>query len=259
MLDIADDLMTVQAAAASPRLAVSVDGRVELRGTNFADLTFTVSDTSLDPYVRAFFEASGDSGAGPQLSPFTRAVVGGTVRVRGELARREALAIDTTIDRLDLTLFDYDLGIRAPFRIVLDRNSVSIPVMTLAGADTELEIGGALSLDSEQILMTARGSANLAILQGVVDNVRSTGRAVLEANLTGNLRDPDVNGTLTIENGRIRHFGAPHGIDQIRGTVAFDSRGVTLDGLTAQIGEGPVQFGGRIRLIMSRHLTASSL
>ena len=51
-----------------------------------AELTMRFRDTSLDPYVR-FFE--------PRLSPFTTAVVGGTIRVVGELANIDQLVVET--------------------------------------------------------------------------------------------------------------------------------------------------------------------
>jgi len=95
----------------------------------------------------------------------------------------------------------------------------------------------------------------LALLQGFVSNVRSSGKAALSATVTGALREPDVNGTLRIENGRVRHFDAPHAVEAITGVIAFDSLGVTLDaepgvpGVTARIGDGPVQLGGRIEKV----------
>ena len=35
-------------------------------------------------------------------------------------------------------------------------------------------------------------------------------------------------------------------LENINGVITFDSRGVSLDGLTARLAEGPVQFGGQI-------------
>jgi len=44
----------------------------------------------------------------------------------------------------------------------------------------------------------------------------------------------------------VRHFALPHSLENIMGTARFDTRGVTLDGLTGRLGDGPVQFFGRI-------------
>ena len=61
-------MMTLKLEAASPRLAVSGSGRIALTPGMEADLSFTVADTSLDPYVRAL---------NPNLSPFTTAIASG--------------------------------------------------------------------------------------------------------------------------------------------------------------------------------------
>ena len=55
-----------------------------------------------------------------------------------------------------------------------------------------------------------------------------------------------VGGTLAMKNGRIRQFALPHALENIDGAARFDSRGVTLDGLTGELGGGAVTFGGRI-------------
>ena len=93
--------------AASPRLAVSGSGTVALSEQMDADLSFTVSDTSLDPYVRAF---------DPALSPYTTAFASGNFRVVGELADIDHLVVDATVDKLDLRLFDYRLRNALPRR-----------------------------------------------------------------------------------------------------------------------------------------------
>src|SRR6185436_733710 len=64
-LSVRDTLVTYEFEAASSRLAVSGTGRVELNDEMDAELSFQVTDTSLDPYVRAIQ---------PDFSPFTSAV-----------------------------------------------------------------------------------------------------------------------------------------------------------------------------------------
>ena len=43
-------------------------------------------------------------------------------------------------------------------------------------------------------------------------------------------------------------FSLPNALDAINGTIHFDSRGIRLDDVTATLGDGRVQFGGRIEL-----------
>jgi hypothetical protein len=235
-LNVNNGLMTVQLEAASPRLSVEVRGQVALPEQD-ADLTFTVLDTSLDPYVRLFL---------PQLSPYTTAVVTGSVRVVGELSDIDYLLVDATVDRLDMRLFDYALRNARPIRLALDRHTVRVTDMRIVGQDTQIDVAGMANLHDQTINMRANGGANLAVLQGFVADVRSSGTANLSAVLEGPLADPVVTGRLALTNGRIRHFALPHALENLDGDVRFDSRGVTLDGLTGRLGGGDVKFGGRV-------------
>jgi hypothetical protein len=237
VLSIEGDLLTIRMEAASARLAVSGGGRIAMTDAMDAELSFSVSDTSLDPYIRAFQ---------PNLSPYTTAVASGTIRVYGELADIDQLYVDATVDRLEARLFDYALTNATPIRVSLDRHTVRVAEMRLTGQDTQLDVSGVVDLHNEQIRMRANGNANLGILQGFAANIRSTGRAAVETTFEGALRDPLVTGKMTVENGRIRHFGLPHALDGINGVVAFDTRGIRLDELTGRLGNGPVQFGGTI-------------
>ena len=236
-ISIRGEVLTLKVDAASSRLAVSGAGRIALTEEMDAELSFRVSDTSLDPYVRAF---------NPRLSPYTTAVASGSVRVVGELMNIDHLLVDATVDTLDVSLFDYRLHNAVPIRVALDRHSVRLTEMRLVGEDTELDLSGVLSLHDERIAMRAAGVANLGILQGFVRDVRSSGRASVQAALEGSMRNPAVTGTLTIEEGRIRHFQLPHALEAISGSVTLDQRGLNLEGLRGRLGGGDVTFGGRV-------------
>lgn len=238
-VSINDDVMTLRLEASSPRLAVSGSGRVALTPGMEADLSFRVADTSLDPYIRAY---------DPRMSPYTTAVASGNVRAVGQLANVDRLLVEATIDRFDVSLFDYRLRNASPIRIALDNHTVRVNEMRLVGDDTQLDLTGLVNLHDERIAMRASGDANLGILQGLVPNIRSSGRAVLQASFDGALREPEVNGTLRVDDGRIRHFDLPHALENISGPVRFDARGVSLDEVQAQLGGGPVRFGGRIEI-----------
>ncbi|MDE3153992.1 MAG: translocation/assembly module TamB domain-containing protein [Acidobacteriota bacterium] len=231
--------LTMQVEAASPRLAVSGTGTISLKPQGSSELQFRFTDTSLDPYVRLFQ---------PKLSPFTTAVASGTIRVTGRLDDVSHLLVDTTVEQLDLRLFDYKLRNAGLIRLALDKDTLKVQQMQLVGEDTRLTLSGAVDLPNQRLDLRAAGDANLGILQGFFRNVRGSGRAQLTAELHGALAAPALNGRAVVTNGRIRDFALPNSLEAINGTVLFDDRGVVLDGLTAQMGGGPVQFGGRIGL-----------
>ena len=236
-LNINADLLTLKFEAASPRLAVSGAGRVALTPAMDAELSFSVADTSLDPYIRAF---------NPQLSPFTTAIASGNVRVVGQLANVDELVVEASVERLDLRLFDYLLRNSSPILLALDRHTVRIAEMRLVGDETQLDIEGTIDLHNDRMAVRATGDAGLGILQAFIPDIRSSGQASLEAVFEGPTRDPIVSGTMNVDDGRIRHFDLPHALENITGPLRFDTRSVRLDEVTARLGGGPVRFGGRI-------------
>jgi hypothetical protein len=239
-LTLRDELLTiVELEVASPRLAVSGSGRVALTPEKDSELTFRVTDTSLDPYVR-FFE--------PRLSPFTNAIAGGTVRVVGELATFEHLVVEATVEQLDLKLFDYQLRNDGPIQLTLDQNVAEIRRLRLAGEGTQLQVGGRIDFSGKRLALEAIGDANLGILQGFFRNIRSRGTATLTAQVTGPLDAPVFGGSASIIDGRLRHFSLPHSLEALNGTIAFSAEGFRLESVTGRLGGGDVTFGGRIGL-----------
>jgi autotransporter translocation and assembly factor TamB len=226
-----------QVDAASPRLSMTGTGRISLDPEGDSEISLRFNDSSIDQYVRLFV---------PKLSPSTTAVVSGAIRVAGDLTDLASLAAEGTIDTIDMRLFDYSLRNAAPIRLSLGQGQVSVRDLQLVGDDTRLRVAGTVGLVDDRIGLRVTGDANLGILQGFFRDVRGSGRAELTAAVDGALRQPVFSGSAMIAEGRIRHFSLPNALDAINGTVAFDEGGVRLDDLSATMGGGRVQFGGRI-------------
>lgn len=238
-LGIKGDLLTLEVEGASPRLAVSGSGQIELTDEMDTEMTFRFSDTSLDPYVRTFV---------PRLSPFTTAVVSGTVRVAGELYVPEHLLVDIAVEQLDAKLLDYRLRNDGPLKLAFNQDAIEATRLRFVGDQTQLEVSGSIDLLHDRVTLRATGDANLGLLQGFFRDIRSSGAAKLSAAVRGTLAQPLFSGSASITNGRFRHFSLPHSLDAINGTLSFDASGLRMDNLTARMGGGLVTFGGRLGL-----------
>jgi len=238
-LSIRGLLMTYELEAASPRLAVSGTGRIELNDEMDAELSFRVTDTSLDPYLRVLQ---------PTFSPFTSAITSGTIRVVGELYNPDALRIDTNIEEVNLRLLDYRLRNQSPIRLSVEHQVLQVEALKMVGDDTELDLGGSVNMVDQTLALQANGAANLAVLQGFLPDLRSSGRAEVTARITGTASAPVVAGNALLTNGRIRQLSFPHALEDVNGIATFDASGLRLDGITARLGGGAVRFGGRIGL-----------
>ena len=238
-LSIRGDLVTSDFDAASPRLLVSGSGRLALTAPMDADLSLRFQDTSLDPYVR-FFE--------PRLSPFTRAIAGGTVRVSGALARPEDLAVEARVEQLDLNLFDYALANEGPIELALANRRVGIRRLRITGEGTRMQLGGEVRPWDDLVAIEATGEANLGILQGFFRDIRSRGTAAVLAQVRGPLARPQFSGSARVVDGRVRHLSLPHGLEAINGMVSFTVDGLRIEDVTARIAGGEVTFGGRVAM-----------
>ncbi len=232
-------MLSMDFEASSKRLSVSGSGRLARTPEMDAEMTLRFNDTSLDPYIRFF---------APKMSPFTTAVADGTIRLVGELADIDHLLVETTVDKLQLKLFDYPAANEGPIRLALNRHVVEVKRFRLVGDSTALELSGNVNLHDRRIALDASGDANLAILQAFYRTIRSSGSASLHATMSGPLDNPVLSGDATISQGRIRYFALPHSLQDINGRFQFDAQGVRIVDAVAQLGGGPVKFGGRIGL-----------
>ena len=232
-------MLSLDFDAQSKRLSVSGSGRLARTPEMDADFTLRFNDTSLDPYIRFF---------APKLSPFTTAVADGTIRIVGELADIDHLLVEASVDKLQLKLFDYPAANDGAIQLALNRHVVEVKRFRLVGESTALELSGNVNLHDQRIAVEASGDANLAILQAFNRTIRSAGNASLHATVSGPLDNPVFSGDAAISGGRLRYSALPHSLQDIHGRFLFDAQGIRIVDAAAQLGSGPVTFGGRIGL-----------
>lgn len=238
-LDVGGDVLHLEMEAASQNLAVSGSGRIELDEDAVAEVRLRVTNTKLDPFIRVL---------APDLPVSTSLVGGGSVMVKGPLFDIARLEVDIAAELLDLSLFDYRISNDGPVIVNVAQNRLRIERMELGGVGTKLGITGYANLADEQIMFRAQGDASLGLLQGLFQEIRSTGDTRLEAEIGGSWRDPKLVGELRVENGRVRHLSLPHSLESMEGQIVFDSSGVLLNGFTARVADGDVSFDGRFGL-----------
>lgn len=227
--------------AASPRLSISGAGSVGMNDEMDTELSLRVTNTAIDPYLRLISPQT-------RISPYASAIISGSMRVSGELMNYNFLTLDVTIDKADLRLFDYPLHNDGPMHMTFGDSTFHVGRLRLAGDDTQLDVTGDVSLNDEQVSLTATGGANLAILQAFFPDLRASGAAALTASVSGDMREPQFSGSATLSGGRLRHFALPHSFDDLNGRVLFDPDGLRLDNVRGKLGGGDVQLGGTIGL-----------
>ncbi len=239
-LTMANNVLTIgEIVAASDRLQVDCQGNIALNTAYDSTLHCRFVKTSLDPYFKF---------VGREL-PYTKAIATGSIDLTGPLRDTAHLTVDARVDDAALTLFDYELTNDGPVQLSFRQNAFRLDRVRFKGVDTEnLELGGTADITTRTANLNARGQASLAVLQAFYPSLSASGGATLQATLTGSFDDLVLAGQADITRGYLRHQSMPHGLSEINGRITVEAGRISVNGLRAVMGEGPVTFDGGIAL-----------
>ncbi len=244
VLEVRDHTLFIQQLEAhSVLLQLSGSGSIALNDVYDSTLNFRFANSRIDPYLPLVAPKLAS-----ELSQYTRAVVAGVVQVHGGLKDLSRLSASASVERADLTLFDYTLSNDGPIQLAFDHDVATIGHLVLTGKDTSLTIAGDIPRSAAPMRVTANGRANLAILQLIFPNLASSGVATVNVQFGGDLHALTISGQGEISDGRLRYRSFPHGLEQINGPLTFDANRITVDRVRARLGEGDVTFTGAIDL-----------
>jgi translocation and assembly module TamB len=245
-------LLIERMAVRSGLMDVDARGTVDLNDALDGDLHFRFTETSVDPYLKFVL---------PELSPYTRAILSGSVDVAGPLRQPRRLDIQGDVHDATLVLFDYQLKNDGPIQLSYANEAMAIRNLKLRGSDTNLAVTGGFDGRQRRWDLAAGGDASLAILQLFFPAINASGAATLDARLAGSFDQPVISGNATIADGRLRPLASPHSLEGINGRISFGAREINVDDLSGRIGSGLVDFGGTINLdgyrLAEYNLTAS--
>jgi hypothetical protein len=232
-------LLIERLVANSALLDVDGRGTIALNDRYDGNLHLRFTESSLDPYLKFF---------APELSPYTRVILSGSLDVVGPLKNPRELAVETTIDDngATLTMFDYDLRNDGPITLAYDDQTFRIGRFQLTGTDTNLQLAGGADARRRVWDLSARGDASLSILQLVFPQITASGAAALNANLQGSFDAPRLAGEAVVTAGRLRPLASVHGLEAVNGRIRFDESGVNMDGVRGRVAGGDVVFGGLV-------------
>jgi len=156
-------------------------------------------------------------------------------------ARRQTLPGNTTVQ-------DFELRNEGPVLFSADGRTVTIRSARFVAKDTSLSASGTFSLAEKRPWdLKVTGQLNLAGLRAFSPDVVASGVATLQANVRGELANPQVFGGLELKDATLNLEGVPNGLDKVSGRVLFDRRRATIENrLTAESGGGALALAGFI-------------
>ena len=217
---------------------VSLDGEIRLRGDMPGHGVLTLSSSNLNPLLAAFLPARM---TGPTA-------LSARVEASGPMASPEDLKVDLVVDRISGELEKIGVRNEGPIHLRMANREVSVEQFRMGGEGNRfLEVHGKIDASGQNLMaLTATGSVNLKLLQTLNPNVMSSGVASFDVAVAGTIAKPAVDGQIRVQNAGFNYIDLPNGLNDINGTLVFNSNRLQVQKLTARTGGGLLDLGGFI-------------
>ncbi len=224
-------------AATSGRLAVTASGRIGVAPPHAADLSLSMAQMPLDPFVRAAY---------PSFPSTVALAAAAHATIRGPLSDPKGLTAEAEVTDVDLRLPDYPVANRGPIVVAVRDGRVEMRQFHLAGDGTDLHVAGTVGLTADDAIdLSVEGAADLRALSLVSAELRGHGAARLSVFVAGKRKAPEVAGTIDLDGDGLRMRGFPHGVEDVKGQISFDAHRAQWTAVTGTIGGGAVELSGQ--------------
>jgi translocation and assembly module TamB len=138
---------------------------------------------------------------------------------------------------------------REPLTAQLDRNAITIQAARLVAEGTDLEVRGAIGLQSRNPWnLQIKGRLNLPSLSTFEPDLVATGVSVIDASVRGSYDRPQLLGRMEIRDASFRLRDVPNGLEQANGLIVFDRTRANIESFSAQTGGGQLNVKGFVGL-----------
>lgn len=137
----------------------------------------------------------------------------------------------------------------ASIRARLNQHRLTIePLQIKAGESLNLSVSGEADLQNQSINTDIKTQLDLLFLRNFVPDFSGSGKIMVDLRATGPLKNPQMTGLITMENGFIRVPEYPFVFEQIQLRAPFDKNHVTIEKLNARMGGGTIEGSGQFDL-----------
>lgn len=214
---------------------LSLNGDIQLHG----DLPTTASLQFTN------WEINGLAGRYLKAKLTGRSSVSGMLHVSGPLLRPQEMDVTGSLSDLSLDAENIKLHNSAPMEFSVSKRLLRVQEFHLVGEGTDFTATGTLQLQAPYAMdWSARGNANLRLIETFDHDFTSRGRITMRATGKGTISQPSIDGQLDISRGSIAYIDLPSALSEINGTVLFNQSEMKIQTLTARTGGGLITLTG---------------
>jgi outer membrane protein assembly complex protein YaeT len=185
-------------------------------------------------------------GAGGTLGESANMRTRGQVQAEGDLTEPRAMEINGAFDEVEIRLGSRVLRAVEPFPLRLESGRFVLGPARLTGDASELELGASGSIEAGDVAGHLRGTLDLAVVSSLWSEIRGAGPLAIDATLAGTMEQPDLQGRITVRDGRLRLIGYPQSLESIDAEAFLKGQTLTLASFHAFQGGGEISATGRV-------------
>ena len=186
----------------------------------------------------------------------------GNLRIEGPLLDPKQLRLTGNLSELFADVEQVKVRNDGPIRFSVENQLLKLDDFRVVGENTDLRGGGTMQLAAERTLdFHANGSVGLQVLRAYNPDFTTSGVLSAEAQISGTLDSPLVQGKLQVKDAAISDINLPSALSEINGTLLFNQNRVTIENLSAKTGGGTVNLIGHADIFgrqLSFDLTANA-
>ncbi len=169
----------------------------------------------------------------------------GNLRIEGPLLDPKQLRLTGTMTELLADVEQLKIRNDGPIRFSVDKQLLKLDGFHIIGDNTDLNGGGTMQLSGDRALdFHANGKIGLEILRAYNPDFSTSGTVTADAQITGTLDAPLVQGKLQVKDAAVSDINLPSAFSEINGVLLFNQSRVTIESLSAKTGGGTVNLTG---------------
>jgi len=195
----------------------------------------------LDPWARLFL----NNRLNPQVT------ASGSFKANGSLRDASQFEMQSQVEILEVSFPSLKWRNERPVEVRYASSRLTAQPFRMQGPSTDLTVEGSLRLaQSASLSLTAQGMADATILSLFEPGLQASGRSRIKLSMSGSPANPQLNGTVEIQNVGLDYRGLPFRLSDLNGEIELEGERATVKSLRGISGGGPVTLDGFVTLTL---------
>ncbi len=214
---------------------LTVEGTIGMHGDFPANIAAHTDHVDLDALWRAYI--------GDELTGHSS--VSGVMTMEGPLFRPSQWKLAGEATDLSIDIEYAQLHNQGSARFTYADRVLHIEEAHLVGDKTDVVGHGWIYYaEGRRLDFVANGHADLRFFSVIDPNITAAGQILIHATMVGSVKDPQPQGTITIQNSTANYAGLPIGLSDLNGSLTFTRNQLHIEQLTARTGGGTLDLKG---------------